>query len=195
MGGQKWSALSGSIPLTSGEPQLALTSPAKHCPIPASGRQGTRSWSFPQGQLHTFGTRSQQPLPRDCFGAARAGWKAVCCLFSARHPLRQNEAAPPGSSSRGLWLAATPMGKPTHCNHSALGVKNHPVHAEKEICTRRTCTACRVWYKMGPDTFLYFSYTHTLSHTYTYTHTYKNIRIVYVLYICTHMHTQKQLEK
>lgn len=94
MGGQKWSALSGSIPLTSGEPQLALTSPAAHCPIPASGRQGTGSWSFPQGQLHTFGTRSQQPLPRDCFGAACAGWKAVCCLFQHVTPLGRTRQPP-----------------------------------------------------------------------------------------------------
>lgn len=46
------------------------------------------------------------------------------------------------------------------CNY-AKRKAYHSMHIGKEIYTRRTCTACRVWYKMGPDTFRYFSYTHT----------------------------------
>lgn len=64
-----------------------------------------------------------------------------------------------------------------------------------EIYTGRTCTAFRVWYKMGPDTFTYFSYTDRVIHTHTHMHTCKNIHMVYALCICTHMHTQKQLTK
>lgn len=83
-------------------------------------------------------------LSGGCCGAAGAAWKAVRCLFQHVSPAGRSRQPVPASSSRGLWLAAMPTGKPTRCDRSARGAKNHSMHMGKEIYTRRTCTACRL---------------------------------------------------
>lgn len=176
----------------SGSTRLAS---AAHCPVPAQGRQGTGPWSSPQRQLQTLDIRNQQSassfVQRPLWSCS-CSWESSLLLVSACHPHRQNWAGPLHLLLVVFGLQLCQKGKPMQRDQSAPGVKRHSVRMEKEIYRRRTCTACRVWCKMSLDMFIYF-HTHIHSHTHICTHT--NTHTVYVLCICTQMHTQKHLTK
>lgn len=123
-----------------------------NCSVPGS-------WPSPQGQIyfcfelkpHTFRTTNQQTsfsflqrLLWSCTGSPGSRELPI----PAHHPLRHC-LPPTPAPSLGPWAAAT-----THCDQSAPGVKNYPMHMQKED---------------GPDTFICISYTHII-HTGICTH-------------------------
>lgn len=147
------------------EGSLSWLLPAQdNCSVPGS-------WPPPQGQiyfcfklkLHTFRTRNQessfsflQMLLWSCTGSPGSRQLPIPAHRPLRHRLPPTPAPAP---SLGAWAAAT-----THCDQSAPGVKNYPMHMQKED---------------GPDTFICISYTHII-HIGICTHS---------VPICTYAHT------